>query len=296
HDALPIYHAAAGQPTPTEWPDPVPLGRGDPAQPLPTGIRYPSVLWEMVDAVAEYRQVPRSAVFLLALPIAAAAAGGRVRVRVHGSWEEQLSIYAGVGMPPGSRKSATHRDLLGGLRAVESDLAQAAAVDDERRQLERDALEKELRQAIDAGKKGAESPAADLDAAARRIAELKDRINALEAAREPLSMTSDDVTEEALAEVMHVQGGRQLIESPEGRLFQTMAGAYSSRPSLDLFLKAHEGDRKTVRRKTGDIKRITIARPVLNIALQFQPAVLARMAETPELRELGLLARFVLDV
>src|SRR5690606_5061108 len=65
-------------------------------------------------------------------------------------------------------------------------------------------------------------------------------------------------------------------------------------PNFDIYLRAHAGDTLTVGRKGGG--EFTIERPVLNISLMFQPAILAEMGRTAALRDLGLIARFFLDV
>src|SRR5207237_7670865 len=53
----------------------------------------------------------------------------------------------------------------------------------------------------------------------------------------------DDVTPERLGGVLQEQRGRVAVMSPEGGLFDIMAGRYSQNgPCFDVLLKAHAGD------------------------------------------------------
>ena len=68
---------------------------------------------------------------------------------------------------------------------------------------------------------------------------------------------ADDVTGEAAISLLADHGGRLAIASPEGGVFETMAGRYSNRiPQLDWALKGHAGDTLTVDRKSRPTEHI----------------------------------------
>ncbi|MEU7046769.1 DUF3987 domain-containing protein [Streptomyces varsoviensis] len=70
-----------------------------------------------------------------------------------------------------------------------------------------------------------------------------------------------------------------------------MAGRYSARPNLGVFLQAHKGERLQTDRITRD--QPTIDRPALTIGVTPQPSVLQDLASAPGARDRGLLARFL---
>jgi Protein of unknown function (DUF3987) len=93
--------------------------------------------------------------------------------------------------------------------------------------------------------------------------------------------------------LLHEHGGRLAILSPEGGIFDLIAGRYSSTgaPNLDHVLKGHAGDPILVDRvgRPGEI----IPRPALTIGLAVQPEVLRGLIARPGFHGRGLLARFL---
>ena len=64
------------------------------------------------------------------------------------------------------------------------------------------------------------------------------------AATRPARFTADDTTPEQLAVLLGEQGGAISVFSPEGGVFEHMAGLYSDKHAtkLDVYLKGHAGD------------------------------------------------------
>ncbi|MFB6948666.1 DUF3987 domain-containing protein [Streptomyces niveus] len=79
--------------------------------------------------------------------------------------------------------------------------------------------------------------------------------------------------------------------SPEGDLFDIIAGRYSAKPNLGVFLQAHKGERLQTDRITRE--QPSVDRPALTIGITSQPAVLHDLASTPGARDRGLLAGFL---
>ncbi len=89
------------------------------------------------------------------------------------------------------------------------------------------------------------------------------------------------------------QGGRIASMSPEGNVFDLMAGLYSKSgsPQFDVYLKGHSGDDLVTDRVSR--KSIRVERPALTCAYAMQPAVIKGLAENSAFRGRGLLARFL---
>ncbi len=86
--------------------------------------------------------------------------------------------------------------------------------------------------------------------------------------------------------------GRIAALSPEGGIFEQMAGRYSANgvPNLDVYLKGHAGDTIRVDR-IGRPPEFVLA-PALTLGLAVQPDVVRGIHRKPGFRGRGLLARF----
>ena len=102
----------------------------------------------------------------------------------------------------------------------------------------------------------------------------------------------DDATPEALAGLLATYGRIALL-SPEGDVFDQMAGRYnqSAGPNLGVYLKGHAGDLLKVDRRGRPPEYVE--RPCLTIGLAVQPEVLQGLASRPGFGGRGLLARFL---
>jgi hypothetical protein len=87
--------------------------------------------------------------------------------------------------------------------------------------------------------------------------------------------------------------GRIALLSPEGDVFDQMAGRYNptAGPNLGVYLKGHAGDLLKVDRRGRPPEYVE--RPCLTIGITVQPEVLRGLAERPGFRGRGLLARFL---
>jgi hypothetical protein len=102
---------------------------------------------------------------------------------------------------------------------------------------------------------------------------------------------ADDCTPEQLTTMLQDQGGRIAVLSPEGDVFDLIAGRYSPTASANflVFLKGHAGDQLRVDR----VRRAPefIDRPALTVGLAVQPDVIRGLMDKPGFRERGLLGR-----
>ncbi|WP_405797391.1 DUF3987 domain-containing protein [Streptomyces sp. NBC_01506] len=269
------------------WPAPIPLGTHASLPAFPVAALTPWIA-EHVAAVAEFTQTPPDLAATMALAAVATAAGGRVQVEVRPGWREQSNLYLVCAMPPASRKSDVfaamtepiydvERQLQEETRAsiIEAETAKEAAL------AEAEGLMAKARKpggSIDRASLVAEASAAKLLAEEIRVPP------------RPRLTVSGDITPEPLAQQLAVHRYLAAL-SPEGDLFDIIAGRYSAKPNLGVFLQAHKGERLQTDRITRE--QPSVDKPALTIGITPQPAVLQDLASTPGARDRGLLARFL---
>ncbi|MDH4158674.1 MAG: YfjI family protein, partial [Actinomycetota bacterium] len=224
--------------------------------------------------------VPVDLPAMLGLGALSIATAGRLAVHVRSTWKEPMALYLATALPPSSGKSPAFRAMLGPIDEWEAALIDSAAGRISELDQERRILEKKMKRLED-------SDRAD-EARAARV-----ELEALDTAVLP-QVVADDVTPEKLVQILAEQDGRLAIASPEGGIFDMMAGKYSDSSTLDPYLKAWSGDTIKVDRMTR--AGAVVRRPVLSIAITVQPSVIEALAANKELRGRGLTARFMYSV
>ncbi|MFB7917866.1 YfjI family protein [Streptomyces sp. NPDC056061] len=268
------------------WDEPVPLNPRGQLPVFPVDA-LPDWLAAMTAGVAEETQTPVDLAGCLALAAIGTAAGGRLTVTVRGQWSEPATLYTAVALPPGNRKSAVFGLMTKPLLAAEKALieltapqrAEAAAS----ARIAKAAAEKAEKMAANAEA----DKLADLTAQAISLSEAAERA-AVPA--EP-QLVADDVTAESLTTLLAQQDGRIAILSPEGEIFEIIAGRYSGVPNMGIFLKGHAGDMARVNRQARDAQYIE--NPAITMGLAVQPEVLDAIGQIKGADGRGLLARFL---
>jgi hypothetical protein len=252
---------------------------------FPTHV-LPDRLRQWVEAESHATQTPADLAGLLSLAVCSASIARRVVVEPREGWREPVNLYVAVLLEPGNRKSAVFSDAMRPLRELETELIEAARPTVARAQSERRQKEHKLQKLEKlAAEKG------DLDAQ-RDGGNLAEE---LAKQTEPVlpRLIADDATSEKLGMLLAEQGGRMASMSPEGGVFDLMAGLYSKSgiPQFGVYLMGHNGDDLTTDRVSR--KSICVARPALTCAYAMQPAVIQGLAENVAFRGRGLLARFL---
>lgn len=290
-DLLAVIHAEIHtlmQVDQRNWPEPVPLRITPTVPQFPVGA-LPTWVRAKAAAVAHEIQVPVDLPGTLALACLATAAGGRVRVQVrpHTGWIEPVNLYTVCALPPGTRKTPVFNSMAAPILAVERRLQEemrpritALAVD---------------RKAADEYAARVADQLAKADAMKREAIRLEAHAAAIAAQEivvptEPRLFT-DDATAESLTSLVVEHGGSFAVLSAESEIFNEMAGRYSNKPNLNIFLKGHAGDPLRGDRKTR--VREAVDEPALTLGVCTQPAVLAELAAIPGAASRGLLDRFV---
>jgi hypothetical protein len=269
------------------WAPPVPFGSTGDVPGFPVEV-LPGWLGVYVDAVATATQTPPDLAGMLALAVLATVAAGAVEVEPRPGWREPLCLFIAVGMDAGARKSAVFTALTRPVAEFERDQAAAALPG-----ITETAV---LRRIADQAAAHAEAAAGKAPANQQE----EGRAEAIARAAEASSLVVppvprwlvDDATPEALAGLLATYGRIALL-SPEGDVFDHMAGRYNQAagPNLGVYLKGHAGDLLKVDRRGRPPEYVE--RPCLTIGLAIQPEVLQGLASRPGFRGRGLLARFL---
>lgn len=254
--------------------------------PFPTEV-LPSWLREWTLAEAEATQTPPDLAGLMALAALAAACARKVEMAVRDGFREPLNLYTVVSLPPATRKSAVFSDVTAPLEHFEQQCAESDGPKIAEAQATYKIAEKALARAQEVAAK-AES-ATERERLTAEAADLARQLAALPPAV-PTRLLVDDCTPERLATLLRDQQGRIAAMSPEGDLFEIMAGRYSDQANLGVFLKGHAGDTLRVDRVNRPPEQVR--RPALTIGLAVQPDVIQGLAAKPGFRGRGLLARF----
>ena len=109
--------------------------------------------------------------------------------------------------------------------------------------------------------------------------------------QKPVRFFADDCSSEALTSLMAANGGVFSVISTEGGIFDIMAGRYSNKTNMDIWLKGHCGDPIYVDRMCREAE--CIQHPALSAILSIQPSVLEEIMDNTTMSGRGLLARFL---
>lgn len=270
------------------WPAPTPLDAPPAVPPFPVDALSPW-LRAFVDAASDVFQVPPDMPGLLVLPFVGAALAHRCVFSPWGGWREPPVLYALAVALSGENKSA----VLGALRRPVEEvqrLKRRDATDAIREATStRATLEIRVKHLREAVAKGRADRAALLDAE-RELAEA--RVPEL-----PCLMFGGDATPEALTILLAKHDERQLVAAAEGGAVESLTGLRyqqkgSAAVNVDLVLQAHGGEPVTVHRVGRE--SVSLASPLLSLALAVQPIILENAAEHPDLLHRGVIPRMLI--
>jgi len=285
---------------------PVARGQERPLPPFPVAA-LPPPLRAFVEAEAEATQTPLDMSAMLVLGCVSASIAGKVEIELEKGYREPLNLFVVTAALPGERKSGTFADVFAPLKSAEQDAIALAAPAIAKAKTNRTILEQKIKgvRSEFAGLKRSEQDTNYRDnkvgASAEgglklraRLEELEEELRKAEVPNEPQYL-ADDVTMERLAGLMAEQGGRICIASPEGTVFGIVSGRYSrnGQSSFEVLLKGHAGDALRIDRQSKDRPSVHLPKPCLTLALAVQPSVIQGLAANKEMRDLGLLARFL---
>ncbi len=267
------------------WPEPTPLSATGELAAFPLWA-LPGWLGDYCAALAEVTQTPPDLSGCLALATLSVAAAGHIWVQAP-AWIEPTNVFTVIVLPPGSRKSEVFAQMTAPIRTAESQLVERVQPTIVEAQLARRIAEAEAEKTATAA--AAADPLQNADALAKASAAAL-ALEKITVPSEPTLFTVDTSVEK-LASRLAQQGGRFAVLGPEGKIFSVLAGRYSKTPDLQAFLSGHAGEEMRIDRIGRASERIEAATLTLRVCVQ--PGVLARLGNTPEFREQGLLGRIL---
>lgn len=254
-----------------------------PAECLPAEIR------DYVQAVAESLQVPVDMVASFVIAIISMCVQGKYAVQVKPDWTEPVNIYIVVIARPSERKSPT-------LKEVTAPAFKYVKEENERRKPQ--VAGYELQKKIISGKLKTiqEALSKPNNKTKYKLQDALDCQKELDELEEVtlMRLILDDVTPEALVKIMKENDERIAIVSAEGGIFGTMAGRYSDKTNIDIFLKGYTGEYYSTARigRQGH----ELGHPLITILLAVQPQVILDIMDNHDFRGRGLLARFLYSI
>ena len=244
----------------------------------------PDVIRRYVGAVAEHSQTAPDMAAVISLGVLAICLQGKYKVEGTPGYDEPLSLYTVVIAAPGERKSSVMRDMTKYLYEYELEYNQAHSADIRENRLHRESLE---RQIASLKKKLERSDNHEIELELRQVQEQLEDTPELK----PVRFFADDCSSEALTSLMAANGGVFSVISTEGGIFDIMAGRYSNKANIDIWLKGHCGDAIYVDRMSRDAE--CILHPALSAILSIQPSVLDEIMSNTTMTGRGLIARFL---
>lgn len=239
-------------------------------------------------SLTKHAQVDPGLVGTMLLSTLSTSLGGKVHINL-GTHEEPINVYTTACLESGNRKSTVVKECSEPINQYQKeeqelmhDLIPAA-------QSKHAIFQKRL--------EGLQKVAAKSDNPSERASLIVqcsaviDEMNANPIPKEPVFLV-DDITTEALGQLMADNNETAAVLSAEGGLFKNIAGLYSNGVSnIDLFLKAHAGDYWQSNRIGRAANSMTS--PALTLGLAVQPNVIEEICKNTEFRERGLQARFL---
>lgn len=244
----------------------------------------PPVLQEYVAAVSTHSQTSPDMASVISLGVLAVTLQGKFQIEGKPGYVEPLSLYTVVIAAPGERKSSVMREMTNVIYEYERKYNQALEPEIRKNH----SLRQSVSRKITGLEKRLERKYTFQDE--KELEELQTQLMDMPII-EPIRYTTDDCSSEALTKLLSQNGGRFAVISTEGGIFDIMAGRYSSKANIDVWLKGHCGD--TIRVDRVGRETEYISHPALSAILSIQPSVLEEIMANTTMTGRGLIARFL---
>ncbi|MGI6743594.1 MAG: DUF3987 domain-containing protein [Eubacteriales bacterium] len=244
----------------------------------------PDTIRNYAAAVAEHSQTSPDMAAVLGIGVLAVCLQGKFKVEGTPGYYEPLNLYTVVIASPGERKSGVMRAMTGVLYEYEQKFNNSRALEVRQNCQERESIERQIsglkKKLENKVEREMELELQYLEGQLSEMPELK-----------PVRFFADDCSSEALTSLLANNGGILSVISAEGGIFDIMAGRYSSKINIDVWLKGHCGDPIYIDRMSR--KSECIPHPTLSAILTIQPSVLTELMENTTMTGRGLIARFL---
>lgn len=244
----------------------------------------PEVIRNYVSAVAEHSQTAPDMAAVISLGVLATCLQGKYKIEGTPGYCEPLSLYTVVIAAPGERKSSVMRDMTMFLYEFEREYNKAHSSEIRENRSKRESLERRI-SGLQKKLERKEDKEMELE-----LRQLQEQLEETPVAN-PARFFADDCSSEALTSLMASNNGVFSVISTEGGVFDIMAGRYSNKTNIDIWLKGHCGDAIYVDRMTREAE--CILHPTLSAILSIQPSVLDEIMSNTTMTGRGLIARFL---
>lgn len=265
---------------PELWELPEPFEKQVALQPFPVSS-LPKLLGNYLKAVSEYVQVKPEMAVLPLLSVLSLCVQGKAVVKYPGNdHTEPLNLYTMTIAAPGERKSGCFKEFMKPIEAYQERYNTIHKAEIEQYRTEKAFLERQKLAAMN-GKNASLEKAKE---ATRQLLELEEK--------HELRLNVNDVTPEALAWEMFLQGGRIGVVDDEGSVFDVLSGLYSGgSTNINIFLKAYDGSNYTIVRRTKE--DIDLKNPILTMGIMTQPDHFSEAVSNKQFSGRGFIHRFL---
>jgi hypothetical protein len=281
-----------------QWPPPRPLASVAEASPVPDGATAEAALqalpeWasDHVRACQEELRTPLALNIANALGVLSCAVSGRIKVRIHANYTAHTCLFVCSVAPPGELKSPSFRLAAAPIKAWVAERQDAEREDLQKRLNDRAAKvkmkEKLIKEHVAQWAEFAEAQQSD------ELTKLSIELMAPEP--EPFEFLVEDVTPEALSDMLATHGRIACLSSDASKVFNVLGGQYSKgQADLGVWLEAYDGSMPKVHRIGRKSKTVEPRheQTTLSAVLSIQPQVLERITGNAAMVGEGLVQRF----
>jgi replicative DNA helicase len=242
-----------------------------------------------VKGISGTMQTPTALAGINSLAVVSACLMKHFQVTARPGWKENPNLFTLCVLPPSERKSQIMAACTEPLETIEREFREQHRKQSTATKTERDILERKQKKIF---RKLEADTDQETEAALKvQLQEVNTQLDALPSLHSPQLITND-VTTEALVQLLMQNGERMALFAAEGKVLKNMQGLYSNGvASFDVFKSAYTGEAYNVNRAGREPQYLT--NPLLTMALCIQPSVLSDTRNTPSMHGEGLLARFL---
>lgn len=247
----------------------------------------PEWLADFCDETADELQVPVNAVALLGIGAAAAAVNGGANTCPTGTWAEPVVLYSLALLASGEGKSPVFSRLIDPVIEASMEVCDAKQGDVLDQKARNRMVKKHLRSFETDQMRKVRASEISLDEAILAVAAEERMMKSAARSSNLLPVrVLTDASPAAVLDAMEANDGRLVVASPEAEALLNFRGG-----SKEAVLKGFDGETLTqARRTTGEV---TVERPVVNMLLAMQPAVLGSLGA--DMVNRGLMPRFLIS-
>lgn len=251
---------------------------------------FPREIKSFIESTARFTQVAVDAVAMTCLFAFSSAVTNKFVITPKQGWSETLNLYILIAAAPSERKSPVFNIMIKPLyKALDKEnVERSKEIIKQNTKIK--LLKKQISENEDLNL--SKLSAVDKERLSSELTALYIELDDLEANKmNSLELFASDITPEKVVYLMEKNGGPLAILSPEGaEIFDIMAGRYSNKTIVDIFLKGYSGDPVSQSRMNAEKSR-RVDKPVLTMGLFVQPSVVKSLPENFLNR--GLMQRFL---